>query len=268
MTRSLLTECTREAKFSNSCRNLAQPLRKRVRVFVLLLLASCLMPSVLGQFVNRGVARWAVGSSVVGGRWYGPVQYGATGYSYYPNGAQTAYGNAVRAQAALTMAQGRAMQNAAVANEYNQKAQAQYLENKAKYDEMRRQQRAAYEARKANEKEEQKERAATWKPRSRDSLYTPLNADQLDRTTGKVVWPDSLAGAAFEEGRSQIEAALQSIAQNGPDERTAGIIFETVKEMKTHMGDVMSESGIEVYTETRNFLNSLSVEGYNALEKP
>lgn len=228
------------------------------------ILATCVV-STHAQFVNRRVARWSVGNQVYGGRWYAPVQYGAGGY--YPYGGQTAYGNAVRSQAELTMARGRAAQSQAIANEHNEKARKQYIENKARYEELRREQRGIIEARKAKEREAQRQRAANRKPKLPTDLYTRLAVDQLDRTTGEISWPRCLAGKDFDDDRQRVESSVQFIAEHGPDQRSAGIIDETAKKMKKNMSDVMKQFGFEAYSDARKFLSSLSVEGYYAMEE-
>ena len=240
---------------------------RRITFVVITLLFAASTTSSVAQFVNRNVARWAVGDQVYGGRWYAPVQYGATGYSYYPNGVQTAYGNAVRAQADLTMAQARARQSDSVAAENYEKARAQYIENKSRYDELRRQQREVIEQRKAAELSEQKERAANRTPKAPTELYSRLSLDQLDRTAGTINWPQSLLSEKFQKDRATIEAAVQSIAHNGPNERSAGIINNTAKRMKTDSNDLLKEIGFEAYSDARKFLGSLSVEGYYAMEE-
>ena len=240
---------------------------RRIAFAVIALLFAASTTSSVAQYVNRGVARWAVADQVYGGRWYGPVQYGATGYSYYQSGVQTAYGNAVRAKAALTMAQSNARRNDAVAAEYNEKARSQYLDNKAKYDDIRRQQRAAIEKRKTAEQSAQKERAANRQQKAPTDLYPRLSLDQLDRTTGTIDWPMPLLSDKFQDDRATIEAAVQSIAQNGPDQRSAGIISNIAKRMKTNTSDLIKEVGFEAYSDARKFLGSLSVEGYYALEE-
>ena len=228
--------------------------------------------SLLAQWVNRNVARWSVGNAVYGGSWYSPVQYGATGYTYppnggYNNGTQTAYGNAVRAQAELTIAQGKAAKDAAIAAEHTEQARAQYIENQARYNQLRQQQREVIEARKAKETEARRERGAARPQKKPTDLYSRLSAVQLDRTTGKVQWPESLTGMKFEEDRQKIESVLNSIAQNGPDERSAGIIRETANHMKSGTNEILSDISFETYTDARKFLGSLSVEGYYALEE-
>ncbi|MEO2015253.1 MAG: hypothetical protein ABGZ53_12860 [Fuerstiella sp.] len=261
----------------HDCRHAAQPHSKHSKsvdrqlgrrfataALLLTILLTCVVSS-HAQFVNRRVARWSVGSQVYGGRWYAPVQYGAGGY--YPYGGQTAYGNSVRAQAELTMARGRAAQSQAIANENNEKARKQYIENKARYEELRREQREIIEARKAKEREEQRQRAMNRKPKKPTDLYPRLAVDQLDRTTGEITWPRCLNGRDFDEGRERIESSTQFLAQHGPDQRSAGIIDETAKQMKKNMSDVMKQFGFEAYSDARKFLSSLSVEGYYAMEE-
>ncbi len=233
----------------------------------LLLVQITVALSANAQLVNRSIARWAVGDAIYRGEGYGRVQYGASGYSYDPVGAQTAYGNAVRAQADLTMAQGRAAVQRAKANESNENARKQSLENKARYNEIRSQQREAIEERKAAEDAARRERAANRRSVSPTELYPRLSVDQLDATTGKISWPECLKAKAFEKDREQIEAAVKSIAENGPDQRTAGIIRSVANEMKSGTNDLMPEIGFERYLDARKFLGSLSVEGYYALEE-
>ncbi|MEQ9408649.1 MAG: hypothetical protein RIK87_13015 [Fuerstiella sp.] len=243
--------------------------RRYLGGFCLLLLILTIGPaSSSAQYVNPAVARWAVADQVYRGRWYSPVQYGASGYSYYPRGVQTARGNAIRAQAAMVMARAKARKDAAAAAVANQKAQAQYLENKARYDEMRRWQRDVAEAREAKEDAARRERAANWQKKSVTALYGRLSVDQLDWTTGEIFWPDSLAGSDFDEDRTRIQEAVRFMAQNGPDQRSAKIINEVAQQMKqTAAKVVVSKSGFQTYTEARKFLDNLSVEGFHAMEE-
>ncbi|HIF00682.1 MAG: hypothetical protein ABGZ23_08850 [Fuerstiella sp.] len=227
---------------------------------LLTILSTCVVSS-NAQFVNRRVARWSVGNRVYGGAWYG-----AGGFNPY-GGGQTAYGNSVRAQAELTMARGRAAQSQSIANENNEKARKQYIENKARYEELRREQREIIEARKAKEREAQHQRAINRKPKKPTDLYPRLAVDQLDRTTGEINWPGCLNGKDFDDDRQRIESSVQFIAQHGPDQRSAGIIDATAKQMKKNMSSVMKQFGFEAYSDARKFVSSLSVEGYYAMEE-
>ena len=228
---------------------------------LLTILLTCVVSS-HAQWVNRNIARWSVGNRVYGGAWYG-----AGGFNPYGYGGQTAYGNSVRAQAELTMAQGRAAQSQSIANENNEKARKQYIENKARYEELRREQKEIIEARKEKERESQQQRAVNRKPKKPTDLYARLAVDQLDRTTGEINWPKCLNGREFDDDRQRIESAVQFIAQNGPDQRSAGIIDATANQMKDNMSDVMTQFGFEAYSDARKFVSSLSVEGYYAMEE-
>lgn len=217
------------------------------------------------QWVNPGVTRWYVYNGL--GLWNGPVQWGPGGYYYYPENGQTAYSNAVRAQAELTMAQARAAENYARAAEINEQVRQKYLENKARYDEIRRQQRAAIEARKAEEREAQRQRAARRPaPRRPTEIFPRLSSEELDPLTGEIHWPPSLLTSAYAEDRAIIEGALRNQAENGPDARTAKIIFDASRRMRTTVSNQIKDLGFETYSADRKFLNSLAVEGDHALE--
>ncbi len=218
------------------------------------------------QWVNPYVTQWHVYSDM--GLWNGPVQYGAGGYYYYPYNGQTAYSNAVRAEAELTMARAEAAEQYAKAAEYNERARQQYLENKARYDEIRRQQRAAIEARKQKEREEQRIRASRRPPPKKPTELNPrLSPDQLDPLSGEIHWPDSLMSSAYEEDRRVIEGALRRQAEDGPSERTARIINDAALRMRTIVSSQIGDLGFETYSANRRFLNSLAVEGQHALEE-
>lgn len=219
------------------------------------------------QRVSRGLTRnrWYGYGGL--GFWEGPVQYGPGGYYYWPENGQTAYSNAVRAQAELTMAQGIAAENYARAAAVNEQVRRQYLENKSRYDEMRRQQRAAAEARKAQEREAQRERAARRPPPKKPTeIYPRLSTDELDPLTGEIRWPPSLQTGAYARDRDVIEDALLVQAENGPDARTAKIIFDAARRMRTTVSSELNELGFETYSANRRFLNSLAIEGDHAME--
>lgn len=232
---------------------------------VLLLLAVTCLTADAQRRGFRGARRWSVWHGGVNW-WHAPVQYGAGGYWYYPYGAQTAYGNAARAQADMIAAQGQAQVAAAKAAKANEEARAQYLENKARYEQIRREQRAATEARKAKELAERKERAAARPPAKVSDRYDRLPLDQLDHTTGEIQWPDALLKPDYEEDRTTVEKALVRQAQDGPSERTARIIQDASDRMKKTVSSQLNELGFEEYSRLRQFLGSLSVEGYHALE--
>ncbi len=150
-----------------------------------------------------------------------------------------------------------------------EQAREQYLKNKALYNDLRREQRKAIEARKDKEDDERWERRARNLARAGrppSALYPRLDADQLDVTSGKISWPQSLLSAEFSKGRSKIESALSDIAVNGPDHEVAREIRATADQMKTETNSLMSEMGFARYTETRKFLCSLSAAGYYALD--
>lgn len=245
----------------DGCRSSVRWKRPVVALSLLLMLASA--DPCNAQFVNR---RWAVGNGGYRGVGWGHVQYGAGGYGYNTYGAQTAYGNAVRSQAALTMAQGKARVDQAKANEANEAARQQYIENKARYLQLRNQQKAVIDARNEKELEVRRERAAKRVPPKPTRLYARLSADQLDPTTGKINWPECFLDKEFDEGREKIESAVDFIAQNGPDERSASIINQTAKDMRPALNDMLGDIGFEAYSDARKFVGSLSVEGYYALE--
>lgn len=217
------------------------------------------------QWVNPAVTRWYIAGNP--GIWNAPVQWGAGGYTYFPENGQTAYSTAVRAQAELTYAQGLAAERYAKAAEYNEQARKQYLENKAQYDEMRRQQRAVIEAREQKEREEQRVRASRRPPPKKPTeVYARLSADELDPVTGDIHWPESLRTSAYAEDRRIIEEALKMQAEEGPSERTAKIIFDAARDMRDIVSSQIKDLGFEAYSANRRFLNSLAVEGNHALE--
>lgn len=240
-------------------------MRTLIRASILLLILAAMGMTADAQRINRGVRRAAVWNAGWN-NWYAPVQYGAGGYWYYPYGAQTAYGNSVRAQADLIAAQGEWQRNAAAANKANEEARAQYLENKAKYEQMRREQRAATEARKAQELAERKQRAAERPIPKVADRYDRLPIEQFDPTTGEVSWPEALQSAPYAEDRTIVEKALLDQAQEGPSERTARIVMDACERMKDAVSSQLNDLGFEEYSRLRRFLGSLSVEGYHAME--
>ncbi|MEO2016671.1 MAG: hypothetical protein ABGZ53_20130 [Fuerstiella sp.] len=210
-------------------------------------------------------------------RWHSPGQSGATatfqipvGYSYLPYGGHYGYGSyygvspfyAYSAYGSTSTFWQRAPSPV-------EQTREQYLKNQALYLDMRREQRKAIDARKAKQDDKRWERRARNLARAGrppSALYPRLGADQLDVTTGKISWPQSLLGIEFGKGRRTIEAALSEIAENGPDQQTALEIRATADQMKTGTNSLMSELGFTRYTETRKFLCSLSAAGYYALE--
>ncbi|MBL8819135.1 MAG: hypothetical protein JNL58_24105 [Planctomyces sp.] len=217
------------------------------------------------QLANPQWARWSVMSDPT--LWDNRVQYGATGYSYYPVNGDTAYSTALRAQADFALAQSQAAEANARAAAANEEARRQYLENKAQYNEMRRQQRAAAEAKRAAEREEMKARAANRPaPKKPTEVYPRLSSDQLDPITGTIHWPETLMTAAYMEDRTSVEAALKEQAEHGPNARTASIIYSAARSMRTNLSKDMNRIGFEAYSANRKFLNSLALEGDHAME--
>ena len=182
-------------------------------------------------------------------------------------GVGTAYSAGVRAQAALTIAQGAASLNYAKANQVNALARSQYIVNQEKYIEMRRRLRAASEAEHEQQKAKAKARAALRPaPPSLSQVYPRLSSDQLDPLTGQIYWPALLMASEFNTDRKTIETALQAESQNGASDRTSKILNEAAHRMiKTLSGDYAKVS-TENYSSARRFLNSLSVEGDHAME--
>lgn len=241
---------------------------------------------------NRTMGRY-------GWRWHSPPQYGnttftaplsATGFGYWPGvyggytpfygygGYGPSYGSnfyesAARGRAAMLRAQGnlvesraQAAESAAEAAESVEEARAQYLENVARFEELRREHRMAEAAREAQEAEERRTRAANYEPPAPTELYSRLSPQQIDPSTGEIDWPAILLRPEFAKGRRLIEDQLQLIAEEGANPRSAAIIRDTANEMKPITNTLLSEIGFNAYRDTRDFLGSLSVEGYYALE--
>ncbi len=212
-------------------------------------------------------------------RFHSPAQSGATftfdvpiGYSYLPYGGYYNYGSyygfpPVYAYSAYgSTGSGWSPRPSPLAQE---QAQEQYLKNKALYNDMRREQRKAIDARKAKQDDERWERRARNLARAErlpSDLYPRLDADQFDVATGKISWPKSLLREEFGKGRNRIESALSDMAENGPDQKTAGEIRATADQMKKATNSFMADMGFARYTETRKFLCSLSAAGYYAMK--
>ena len=207
---------------------------------------------------------FAVTGSECRAQWY--RNYGGYGGGY-GGGGGTAYSYDAQAAAALTIARGTAAQEYAQARQTNELARSQYIDNLSKYQEIRRQQNALKEADKEKQKEETQARAALRPaPKTATQLYPRLSADQLDLLTGAIQWPESVQGSDYADDRKAIEAALQSQAEYGANDRSAKIMFDAAhRMMKTLSGDY-GKLGPENYASDRRFLNSLSVEGSHALE--
>lgn len=237
---------------------------KVLKTFLVLVCGLCAVQAT-AQLVNPGWARWSVMSDP--SFWNGPVQYGATGYRYYPVNGDTAYSTSMRMQADMALRQQEAAQNQAAAAAAAQQAQQEYNANVAQYNEMRRQQRAAVEAKRQADKDAMRASAANRPaPKKQTELYPRLAADQLDPATGTIHWPDALTGPAYADDRSKIEDALKDQAKNGPSPRSASIIFDASRDMRTQLSKDMNTIGFESYSSTRKFLNSLALEGDHAME--
>lgn len=250
---------------------------------VLLISMLCLVDTGTAQppgqrTMGRNGWRWhATGNTGIVRRYWGGwggvpyVQYGAYGaYSTPGYGVQTAYGDAVRANAQAAVAQSQINKANAQAAEYNEKAREQYLKNQAVYNEMRQQQRAAMEERKAAKEAEtqaRRDKAASRPKRRPTDLYPRLGPEQLEPAIGGIIWPESLQGESFAEDREKIEKELTFIAESGPNARSASVIREVCERMKDNTASIMTDMGFDTYREARKFLCSLSVEGYYALEE-
>lgn len=172
----------------------------------------------------------------------------------------------MRAQGNLVESRAEAAESAAEASESVEEARAQYLENVARFEELRREHRQAEAAREAQQAEERRIRAANYEPPEPTELYSRLSPGQIDPATGEIDWPAILLRPEFARGRRLIEDQLQVIAEEGANPRSAAIIRDTANEMKPITNTLLSEVGFNAYRDTRDFLGSLSVEGYYALE--
>lgn len=201
------------------------------------------------------------------GQWYGGYHnYGGYGYGY--GGVGTAYSAGIRAQAQFNMAQGVAAANYARAAQINEQARSQYIENEAKYIHMRRELRAAGEAEQAKRRAADKAKAALRPPpKPLADIYPRLGADELDLLTGEIHWPESLLGSEFDDNRKTIEEALKTQAEYGANERTSKIIFDAAHGMMKTLSADYAKVGAENYSSYRRFLNSLSVEGDQAMKE-
>ena len=203
-----------------------------------------------------------------------PASYGYfpyAGYGYVPYGGYYGFGNiyglppiyGYSSYGSTNFPTGQSL----LATE---QAREQYLKNKALFNEIRREQRKAIKARKAIEDDERWERRARNLARAErlpSDLYKRLTVDQLDVTTGEVIWPNSLLRDEFNAGRNRIESAMSDIVENGPLEKTANEIHVAADQMKKATNSLMAEIGFAAYTEARKFLCSLSAEGYYALDE-
>jgi hypothetical protein len=235
----------------------------RMKAGIILLVAATVCVPASAQRLVRGF-RVGGGRGVYNG-WYGGGGYYG-GYGGYGWGGTTAYGNATRANAALIQARGQASVSAAKASKENEEARSKYLDNRAKYEKLRREQREYTDARKAKELAERKQRAAERPAPKITNRYDRLPVEELDTETGSITWPESLQRPMYAENREIIERALLSQAEDGPSERTSRVVFDTADKMKTMVSSQMKEMGFEQYSRARQFLGSLSVEGYHAME--
>ena len=200
-----------------------------------------------------------------------PVGFGYAPYGYWPYGGYYGYGNLYGVPPAYGNAAYGYTNNAWSPNRalVTEQAREQYLLNVARSNEIRRQQQKAADARKAQRDDERSERRARnlARPAKRPTdLYARLSVQQLDFGTGAVSWPKSLLREEFRDDRAKIESVLSAIAANGPDDQIAAELRAIANQMKKQTNSLVSEMGFTTYTETRRFLNSLSVEGYYALE--
>lgn len=208
-------------------------------------------------------------------QWYGGYRNyggyrGISGYGYgggYGGGVGTAYSEGIRAQAQFNMAQGVAAANYARAAQINEQARSQYIDNEAKYIQMRRELRAAGEAEQAKRKANEKAKAALRPPpKPLAEIYPRLGVDQLDPLTGDIHWPDAFLGSEFNADRKVIEDALRTQAEDGANERTSIIVSDAAHRMMKTLSADYAKVGAENYSSDRRFLNSLSVEGDQAMK--
>ncbi len=207
-------------------------------------------------------AQWHGGYSRFGG--YG---YGGYGYGGYGGDVGTAYSADVRARAAFAMAQGAAAESYARSNQANELARSQYIDNESKYIQMRRDLRAATEAGQEQRKADERAKAALRPPpKTPAQIYPRLGSDQRDPLTGKIRWPEPFLDKEFQDDRTTVEAALQTQVEYDGSQRTSKIVFDAAHRMMKTLSADYAKVGAEHYSSSRRFLNSLSVEGDQAME--
>jgi len=208
-----------------------------------------------------------------------PVGYGNTvGYGYNPGYGFPLWGSfptvvadptadIIRAQAAAQKDRAAAAVDNANAEVIAQRAQEQYLINRSRFEKMQRLEREAKEARENERMAERRAAAAQREPPSPTDLYVRLGPDELDRQIGRIHWPELLFRDVYAVDRKIVEQELRTIATDGPNKESATLIRESAERMREHTNHLLKEVGFVAYQQTRNFLNSLSVEGFHALEK-
>ncbi len=239
-----------------------------------------------GQF-NSGNSSFRTLSTTAGispfvpGYGYGYGGFGGYGgYGGYGNfyGSRTAYGTAAAARARLSQAQNgriRAKANAAEsraeATKTMEDAREKYLDNVAHYAKLRDEIRERRDAAKEQEEREQKERrqknlahAAEMSP---TDFYPRLPRDLLDSEEGILRWPRELQDDRLAAGRRGIEKLLSLVADYGMTQSAATQLQESAEQMKDDTAFLIKEIGFQEYREMREFLSSLSVEGFYVLEE-
>jgi hypothetical protein len=205
-------------------------------------------------------AQWFVPDYSYG---YGQGAFGIpypVGYGY---GGGTPASFETQAMADLVRAQGQYNEMSGKAMVDYEQARSQYIQNQKDWTEV-----YAMQQRIRQEQKMQKEQARRERIAKRDSqppkpanMPTRLMSMQLDRSTGKIAWPEPLEDAAYADNRKSLESLFATRAHTGTTAELADAIKGEVKslhaELRKHIRDLKTQD----YIEARKFLDGLATEG-------
>lgn len=192
----------------------------------------------------------------------------SSGFSVEPRHSSTALEGALRGRAKVIESLGKYRVYDAQANILNQQARGLSYENDVKQTETlyrkqylwrqhREEERAREIQRDALGKELLAQRRATY---YRDTYR--LDADQLNRTTGRVSWPESLDHDQFASTRSQIDFLFRQRSRYpaGSDDPFAGRILKLTEQLKADLKEQLADMDPTDYADAQKFVRGLIYE--------
>ncbi len=193
-------------------------------------------------------------------RWYQPprntryMPYPYTNYTSNPvEGARYGMADVIRARGEAAETTTGAMIN------YEQ-AKSAYIDNTHKWTETYWKRKRLGES--EIQKDLDKQRATTdyWRAHRESGAPPRLTPSQLDPTTGKIYWPNTLLDPVFARGRQEIEElfVLRAHTTSEPtlSRQVRTLSIEMQNELRKHIRDMTPNE----YTATKRFLDSLAYE--------
>lgn len=201
------------------------------------------------------------------GSYFQPVSLGPA-YDVAPRHSSTALEGALRGRAKLIDALGRYRVNDAQANILNEQARTLAYENDVKKTETLYRKKYLWRQHRESERARAIERDTLGKEllTQRQATYYrdtyALDADQFNRTTGRLDWPESLQDDQFAATRSQLDFLFRQRSRYGvgSDDPFAGRILKLTEQLKQDLKEELANMEASDYADAQKFVRGLIYE--------